>query len=214
MTDKDPVTNYLKKGKLVKLPSGKKKIHALVWLAEHIPDDVRYTEREFNELLNGLHTFGDPAVLRRELYEFSLVSRTPDGAVYMLNPERPSPEELLKEYCGETNEKHAGVFAHSGPGAGETAVELSESDLAAASDFRDRIHAEALRIVQISFPNIDSVVDGYRVEDYFQQIWDYPGKWYTVVAIPESAGNREALMDKIVRNTISAYRNGKQNADK
>ena len=210
MIDTDFVKNFLKKGKLIKLPSEmKKRIHVLAWLAEHIPDEVRYTEREFNELLNSFHTFNDPAVLRRELFEFSLINRTPDGAVYMLNPDRPSPEELLTKYCGETIEKPVVVFAHNGPGESETTVELSERDFEAASDFRDRIHAEALRIVQRSFPDIESVVDSYSVEDYFQQIWDYPGRWYTVVAIPENAGSREDLVDAIVMNTIASYRTKK-----
>ncbi len=52
-------------------------------------------------------------------------------------------------------------------------------------------------------PGVSSVVDRYPVEAYFQQHWDYPGQWYTIVAIPESAGSREALIDTIVRDTLA-----------
>ena len=89
--------------------------------------------------------------------------------------------------------------------AGKTA-EHSDRDLDSAADFRNRIHAEALKRVQRICPGITSVVDRYSVEEYFQQIWDYPGAWYTIAAIPESAGSREALIDTIVRDTIAGQR--------
>lgn len=42
-------------------PKRKKKLLVLSYLADRIPPDKVYTEREFNELLNTLHTFGDAA---------------------------------------------------------------------------------------------------------------------------------------------------------
>ena len=87
-------------GRLILLPvKRKKRILALVWLAERIPSDAVYSEREFNALLNTLHTFGDPATLRRELYDFYLINRSPNGSNYTLNPERPSAEALIEQYC-------------------------------------------------------------------------------------------------------------------
>lgn len=87
-------------GKLTRLPARRrKKLAALIWLAEQIPPEGRYTEREFNEVLNRLHTFGDPATLRRELYDFYLIDRNADGTDYRVNPERPSLEELTERYC-------------------------------------------------------------------------------------------------------------------
>lgn len=41
-----------------------------------------YTEREVNELLNRYHTFGDAALLRRELISNRLLERLPDGSQY------------------------------------------------------------------------------------------------------------------------------------
>lgn len=87
-------------GRLTALPAKKKKkLLALAWLAEHIPPEQEYTEKEFNDLLYTLHTFGDPATLRRELYDFYLIHRETDGRHYRLNPERPSPQELIEKYC-------------------------------------------------------------------------------------------------------------------
>jgi hypothetical protein len=42
----------------------------------------RYREREVNEVLNAHHTFGDHCLLRRELVELQLLTRTPGGAEY------------------------------------------------------------------------------------------------------------------------------------
>ncbi len=88
-------------GRVTALPSKRrKKILVLCYLSEKIPNGANYTEREFTDFLNTLHTFGDPATLRREMYDYYLINRSRDGQDYSLNPERPSPEELLKKYCG------------------------------------------------------------------------------------------------------------------
>ena len=82
----------------------------------------------------------------------------------------------------------------------------SEQDLKYATEFRDEIHNEALAKVRAVYPCADCVVDRYPVESYFQEVWDYPGKWYTVVATPEGTGGRKALVDIIVRETLDYYR--------
>ncbi len=71
----------------------------LPYLADRIPPDKVYTEREFNELLNTLHTFGDAATLRRELFDYYLVNRSQDGKKYSLNKDRMSAEQLVERYC-------------------------------------------------------------------------------------------------------------------
>lgn len=71
----------------------------LSYLADRIPPDKVYTEREFNELLNTLHTFGDAATLRRELFDYYLVNRSQDGKNYSLNKDRMSAEQLVERYC-------------------------------------------------------------------------------------------------------------------
>ena len=79
----------------------------------------------------------------------------------------------------------------------------SEQDLKYAAEFREEIHREALAIVRKTRPNVTEVIDRHPVEDYFQENWDYPGKWYTIVAIPYGYRSRKALVDEIVRDTLS-----------
>lgn len=78
----------------------------------------------------------------------------------------------------------------------------SEQDLKYAAELRDDVHREALAIVRKTRPNVTEVVDRHPVEDYLQEHWDYPGKWYTVVAIPEGF-SRNTLIDAMVRDTLS-----------
>ena len=82
-------------------------------------------------------------------------------------------------------------------------AKYSEQDLNYAAQFREEIHREALAIVRKTRPNATRVIDRHPVEDYFQENWEYPGKWYTVVAIPSGYKSRQALVDTIVRDTLS-----------
>ena len=79
----------------------------------------------------------------------------------------------------------------------------SEQDLKYAAEFREEIHREALAIVRKTRPNVTEVIDRHPVEDYFQEHWDYPGMWYTMVSIPYGYGSRKALIDTIVSDTLS-----------
>ncbi|WP_026736479.1 DUF2087 domain-containing protein [Fischerella sp. PCC 9605] len=65
------------KGKFQKL--------VLEYLASKFESGVTYTEKEVNTLLNQYHTFGDPALLRRELFENGLIDRKRDGSAYWRN---------------------------------------------------------------------------------------------------------------------------------
>ena len=96
------IKGYLDRQRLLTgLPTKRrKKIIALCCLAEKIPPDTTYSEREFNALLNALHTFGDPATLRRELFDHYLIDRDKEGRNYSLPPERPGVETLIEKYCG------------------------------------------------------------------------------------------------------------------
>lgn len=88
-------------GKLTSLPSKKKKkLLALVWLVDQVPTDKKYSEKEFSDLLRTLHTFGDPATLRREMHDHFLINRDLNGQRYCLNPDRPIAEALIARYCG------------------------------------------------------------------------------------------------------------------
>lgn len=82
----------------------------------------------------------------------------------------------------------------------------SEQDLKKAAEFRDEIHEEALAKVRAVYPYADHVVDKYTADDYFQEVWDYPGKWYPVIATPPGTGSRKDLVGTIVRETLEYYR--------
>lgn len=86
MPDAIDLTNYLDaQGRVKKWPSRQYKKYqraVLVYLAAQFEAGQRYTEREVNQLLNQHHTFGDPALLRRELIEAQLVTRLRDGSAY------------------------------------------------------------------------------------------------------------------------------------
>ena len=88
--------------------------------------------------------------------------------------------------------------------------EYSEQDLKYAAEFRDEIHREALAIVRKTHPNVSDVIDRHPVEDYFQENWEYPGRWYTVVAIPYGYKSRQELVDTIVRDTLSGKASKKE----
>lgn len=81
--------------------------------------------------------------------------------------------------------------------------QYSEQDLKYAAELRKEIHREALAIVRKTLPDVSEVVDPHPVEDYFQENWEYPGKRYTVVAIPYGYGSRKAFVNSIVSNTLA-----------
>ena len=82
-------------GKLTAFPAKRKmKLYALLYLAQKIPADTDFTEREINDILLDWHAFTDPATLRRELYDYRFLDRSRDGKVYRLAQNQPIPEEL------------------------------------------------------------------------------------------------------------------------
>lgn len=83
-------------------------------------------------------------------------------------------------------------------------AEHSGQDLRYATELREEVHREALAIARETVPWVTEVIDAHPVEDYFQEMWDYPGRWYTVVAIPYGYKHRGELIDEIVRDTLSA----------
>ena len=82
-------------GRVTQFPARRKKqLAVLQYLAGKFAPGIIYTEREVNEVLLGWHTFGDPATLRRELYDDHFLNRTPDGRAYELADPQPTPEQL------------------------------------------------------------------------------------------------------------------------
>ena len=82
-------------GRVTQFPARRKKqLAVLQYLAGKFAPGRVYTEQEVNEVLLAWHTFRDPATLRRELYDFHFLNRTPDGRTYELAEPQPTPEEL------------------------------------------------------------------------------------------------------------------------
>ena len=82
-------------GKLTAFPAKRKmKLYALLYLAQKIPADTDFTEREINDILLDWHSFADPATLRREMYDYHFLDRSRDGKVYRLAEKQPTPENL------------------------------------------------------------------------------------------------------------------------
>ena len=82
-------------GKLTAFPAKRKMIlYALLYLAQKIPADTDFTEREINDILLDWHTFADPATLRRELYDYGFLDRSRDGKVYRLAEKQPTAADL------------------------------------------------------------------------------------------------------------------------
>ena len=82
-------------GKLTGFPAKrKKKLYALLYLAEKMEPGRDYSERELGDVLRAGHTFDDPATLRRELYDAFFLDRDPQGRVYRLAEPQPDPAKL------------------------------------------------------------------------------------------------------------------------
>lgn len=87
------------KGRLTVYPAKRKmKLYSLIYLSKKFEQGRVYTEKEVNELLNEWHTFGDPATLRRELYNHRFLNRDSYGREYTLEETQPTIEELEKRY--------------------------------------------------------------------------------------------------------------------
>ena len=88
MASDSELQNHLdNEGRLVAWPS-KREVQqlALDYLATKFESGQIYSEMEVNALLNSWHTFGDPALLRREMYERGLLNRHKNGAEYWRTP--------------------------------------------------------------------------------------------------------------------------------
>ena len=82
--------------RLTAMPAKRKKqLFALYWIANKLPADDEWTERELNRTLNALHTFGDPAWIRRELVDLGILERDPYGKRYAVRSDRPHFEAFL-----------------------------------------------------------------------------------------------------------------------
>ena len=52
------------------------------WLSNKFNGEIKYSEKEVNEILDRHHSFNDIALLRRELISRKFLSRKDDGSEY------------------------------------------------------------------------------------------------------------------------------------
>lgn len=82
--------------RLTVLPAKRKKqLMGFWWIASQLSEDGVWNERELNAVLNNLHTFGDPALIRRTLVDLGVLDRDPFGTRYTLRLPLPSLSEFL-----------------------------------------------------------------------------------------------------------------------
>ena len=80
-------------GRLVRLPNKLSVQQMTMWaLWTQFAANRKYTEKEVNAIVNGFHTFGDQATLRRELVNMKLLGCKSDCSEYWKEPHRPSEE--------------------------------------------------------------------------------------------------------------------------
>jgi len=82
-----------KGGRLLRWPARRTDQIVALWILwAQIPAARELSEPDVNILLNERHDFGDYALLRRELCDLGLMTRTPNGRIYR-RVERPMPAE-------------------------------------------------------------------------------------------------------------------------
>jgi len=97
MVDHGQVTRALAQfdatGLLAQWPARRAVQILCLWaLWARLPGDVSMSERQVSAALNGLHRFGDAAILRRDMVALGLLRRTVDGSDYRRQERRPPPE--------------------------------------------------------------------------------------------------------------------------
>ncbi|MDT8717114.1 DUF2087 domain-containing protein [Clostridium sp. 19966] len=90
------VNNYLdKEGKIKVWPSKHdSRLLVLEYLADKFQYNHFYSEKEVNNIIENYHTFEDYFLLRRELIESKLLSRTRNGAKYWRTEESVTEEKI------------------------------------------------------------------------------------------------------------------------
>lgn len=83
VNQKIDIKNFLDNDK-VKLWPSKNVAKEMVrsYIAGYIQTGRKYTEKEINVLIDQYHTFGDPALIRRELCDHGLLKRDNYGREY------------------------------------------------------------------------------------------------------------------------------------
>ncbi|AYD00831.1 DUF2087 domain-containing protein [Neorhizobium sp. NCHU2750] len=111
-------------GRITRWPGKRSQQQLCMWyLWSKIPRGRSFSEREIGDFLNTLHLFGDPALLRRDLFDLGLVTRNRDGSNYRRVERRPPPElGLLTRRIGTEPQRAPGVGTARVSGRRQTAV--------------------------------------------------------------------------------------------
>ncbi|MFN7101553.1 MAG: DUF2087 domain-containing protein [Pseudorhizobium sp.] len=96
-------------GRIIRWPSKRSQQELCLWLLwSRIPPKRSFSEREIGDHLNGLHLFGDAALLRRDLVDLGLIRRNRDGSDYRRLEKAPPPElKLLLQKLADPTTKAA-----------------------------------------------------------------------------------------------------------
>lgn len=79
-------------GRMIRWPSKMSHVEPCLWvLWSRLPAERVMAEREVGARLNEHHLYGDPALLRRALFDYGLVTRSPDGREYRRIEREPPP---------------------------------------------------------------------------------------------------------------------------
>ncbi|MEB2843880.1 DUF2087 domain-containing protein [Rhizobiales bacterium RZME27] len=80
-------------GLIIRWPTKRAQQELCLWyLWSKIPRDRLFSEREISALLDTLHTFGDAALLRRDMVDLGMMRRNRDGSDYRWMEKVPPPE--------------------------------------------------------------------------------------------------------------------------
>jgi len=97
--DKNILNRYLDKEGRVEVWPGKWKNRRMVawYMTRGFEPGVRYSEQQVNGIIEGLHTFGDYAILRRTLCDLGLLARESDGSAYWLTEKGKAAREIASD---------------------------------------------------------------------------------------------------------------------
>jgi hypothetical protein len=82
---KSHLKNFLDdRGRVKQWPSKRAaQIKVIEYIANHFPKGSKFSESELNEEIKQLHTFGDWAILRREMCDLGYFDRDKSGITYL-----------------------------------------------------------------------------------------------------------------------------------
>jgi hypothetical protein len=87
-------------GVLMRWPAKNAVQKICIWaIWAHLPKATSLNERQISALINEVHTFNDPATLRRIMVGYQMLERNKDGSAYLRIEQAPSAEavELISQ---------------------------------------------------------------------------------------------------------------------